>query len=106
MFPIVLSTGSKEEPAEPKSAALNQNYPNPFKSYTEISYSIPEIDFVNLTVYDAIGKEIEGLVNEIQVAGTYSINFYGDKLPGGFYYFKLKVGNEFVETRKMILNKR
>lgn len=103
MFPILISTSKKEYPVTLNSSLLNQNYPNPFYPSTEISYSIPEYDFVNLRVYNAFGKEIQVLVSEFQNADTYSIYYSADNLSSGIYFYKLNVGNEFVETRRMWL---
>ena len=77
--------------------------PNVFSSSTVISYSIQRADFVTLKIYDLLGREIGMLVNELQEAGTYSYPYNGTSLAGGIYFFKLQVGNDFSETRKMLL---
>jgi len=82
---------------------LRQNYPNPFNTSTKISYSLPTSGLVNLTIYDLLGKEIRILVSEFQSAGLYSINFNANKLASGIYFYNLQVGNDFVETRQMLL---
>ncbi|MBN8707563.1 MAG: LamG domain-containing protein, partial [Bacteroidetes bacterium] len=42
---------------------LGENYPNPFNPSTKISYSVPMTGTVALLVYDALGREVETLVN-------------------------------------------
>ena len=84
---------------------LAQNYPNPFNPTTRISYMLPSSEFVNLKVYDIIGREIQTLVSEVQTAGTYSINFDANELTGGIYFYRLQIGDKFVETKKMLLIK-
>lgn len=54
---------------------LLQNFPNPFNPSTTIKYSIPKISFVNLKVYNILGKEIKTLINEEKSAGTYEVEF-------------------------------
>ena len=88
----------------PKNIALYQNYPNPFNPSTKIKYQIPSERFVQLKVYNILGTEIETLVNEVQSAGEYSVNFNAKNLVSGVYIYKLIAG-EFVETKKMILVK-
>lgn len=83
---------------------LNQNFPNPFNPSTVISYSLAATGNVNLKVYDAAGKEIVTLVNELQPAGNYEAKFNASDLPSGIYYYKLSSG-EFVDTKRMILIK-
>ena len=83
--------------------ALLQNYPNPFNPSTTIVYSVPYRDFIALKIYDMLGKEIRTLVNGLQDADTYSVNFDGRELPSGFYFYRLVVGDDFTETRRMLL---
>ncbi len=87
----------------PKDFALFQNYPNPFNPYTKISYSISKSGFVTLTVYDILGRKIQTLMNEFQKQGEYIVTFDANKLSSGFYFYKLKVGSDLMETKKMLL---
>ena len=84
---------------------LSQNYPNPFNPSTVIKYSLPVSSFVSLRVYNAIGKEVANLVNEMQPASEHIVNFDGSKYGSGVYYYTIKAGNNFRETKKMILVK-
>ena len=86
------------------SYRLFQNYPNPFNPVTLINYKIPEQNYVKLTVYNVIGKEIVTLVNEVKQAGNYEATFDGTDLPSGVYFCTLKAG-EFTETKKMLMIK-
>ena len=81
---------------------LHQNYPNPFNPSTTISYSISEIEFVTLKVYDVLGNEIANLVSEEKRIGNYEIEFNASKLPSGIYFYRIQAGS-FVETKKMAL---
>ena len=87
---------------------LQQNYPNPFNPTTKINYELPITNYVSIKVYDALGNEVQTLVNEKQNAGSYSVDFnaslYGSGLPSGIYFYKL-VTEKFSETKKMILIK-
>ena len=87
----------------PSTYLLHQNYPNPFNPSTIISYSISKSDFVTLTIYDILGREIQTLVSEFQIANIYSVNFDASKLSSGIYFYRLQVGHEFVGTKKMLL---
>ncbi|MCB9207015.1 MAG: T9SS type A sorting domain-containing protein [Ignavibacteriales bacterium] len=99
---------------------LSQNYPNPFNPTTTIEYtissnvksetsngfipSVVEGSSIQLTVYDVLGREIATLVNKTQAAGNYTVEFDGNNLVSGIYYYQLKFDNN-IETRKMILIK-
>ena len=84
------------------SFSLEQNFPNPFNPSTSIKYIIDSRQFVNLKVYDLLGREVATLVNEENPAGNYEVNFDASRLSSGVYFYKLKAGS-FVETKKMIL---
>ena len=83
---------------------LIQNYPNPFNPATLISYQLKEKGFVSLKVYDMLGREVAGLVNENQESGKYSVTFNAAGLPSGVYIYSLRV-NDFVQNNKMTLMK-
>ncbi len=84
--------------------SLSQNYPNPFNPSSTISYSVPEIVFVSIKVYDVLGNEIATLVNQEKPAGNYEVKLDATGLPSGIYLYKLQAGS-FVETKKMVLMK-
>ncbi|MBW7889397.1 MAG: T9SS type A sorting domain-containing protein, partial [Bacteroidetes bacterium] len=88
---------------------LEQNYPNPFNPSTTIRYSIPEARnhsaiAVTLKVYDLLGKETATLVNEVQEAGNYSVQFNASQLSSGIYFYTLTAGNN-ISTKKLLLLK-
>lgn len=88
----------------PHKFSLSQNYPNPFNPETKIKFAVPKSGFVNISVYDILGRKIESLVNENLNPGTYEVNWNATEYPSGIYYYKLTAG-EYSETRKMILLK-
>ena len=87
----------------PSEFFLGQNYPNPFNSSTKITYSISHSDFVILKIYNMRGQEIQTLVNKFKRAGNHTINFDAKNFSSGIYLYKLQVGNNITETKKMIL---
>ncbi|MDZ7775542.1 MAG: T9SS type A sorting domain-containing protein [Bacteroidales bacterium] len=66
--------------------SLNQNFPNPFSSYTRISYSLSKNAFVSLKVYDASGKVIRIMEEGSQNPGQYEIKMSADDLPTGIFF--------------------
>ncbi len=83
---------------------LFANYPNPFNPGTVIRYRLPAASEVKLTIYNALGQEVQTLVKGPQEAGKYSVTFNASRLSSGLYYYKLTAGS-FVQIRKMILMK-
>jgi hypothetical protein len=88
----------------PTEFGLLQNYPNPFNPVTKIKFQLPKRSFVNLIVYDIMGREVETLVNSEKSAGYYELEFNGEKYSSGIYIYKITAGN-YVESKKMVLIK-
>ncbi len=88
----------------PTSYALRQNYPNPFNPSTTISYALPEDGKVSIVVYNALGQEVETLVNEYRAAGEYEAVFNARAFSSGFYICRLR-GAGFTGSIKMLLIK-
>jgi hypothetical protein len=112
----VMITTSVADGIIPSSFRLEQNHPNPFNPITTITYALPRESRVRLAVYDALGKEVAELVNEIQRAGVYSIEFppasMKREFASGTYYYRIQAGDpstgseqSFVQTKKLILVK-
>ncbi len=101
--------GVTEKEFQPNSYNLFQNYPNPFNPSTIISYSIPNVSFVTLKIYDVLGREVKTLVSNEQNNGIHSVqwngdNNYGAKVSSGIYLYRIEAGN-FIQTKKMLLIK-
>jgi choloylglycine hydrolase len=88
----------------PRKFELNQNYPNPFNPSTGISYKIHELSYIELKVFNLIGREMATLVRKEQNAGNYEIRFDGSQLSSGVYLYQLKANN-IIKTNKMLLMK-
>jgi len=88
----------------PSAFSLSQNYPNPFNPVTKIKYSIPQSSNVIVKVFDVLGNEVATLVNEQKQAGTYELEWNGENVPSGVYFYQIKAGS-FIEIKKMILMK-
>ena len=90
--------------ALPGQYALAQNYPNPFNPTTSIEYVIPQVGFVNLSVFNLLGERVAELVNEIMESGNHTIVFDASRLSSGTYIYTLSVNGNVV-TKKMTLIK-
>ncbi|MCX6162606.1 MAG: T9SS type A sorting domain-containing protein [Ignavibacteriae bacterium] len=95
----------------PDEFKLMQNYPNPFNPVTKIRFDIPVChsgegrnQFVSIIIYDALGREVETLVNEVQSAGSYSVDFNASNLSGGVYFCRMQSAG-FTDVTKLVLLK-
>jgi hypothetical protein len=94
---------------------LYQNYPNPFNPSPKIGYKLKERGYVKLYVYDIKGELVWVLVNEVQEAGYYEVEFNSAfshsgevrNLASGVYIYQILVSNDrsipvFSDIKKMI----
>ena len=88
----------------PTEYALEQNYPNPFNPSTVIDYALPRVSYVSLRVFDILGRVVETLVADEQVAGWYSIRWDPGTAPSGIYFAQMRAG-DYVSLKKMMLVK-
>lgn len=99
------TVGIEPVPNTPTSFSLSQNYPNPFNPSTNIGFEIPTKQKVSLIIHNIIGQSVAVLVDDVLSAGSYSYSFNAPDLPSGVYFYKLTAGNEFSQTKKMLLIK-
>lgn len=88
----------------PAVFSLEQNYPNPFNPATTIQYQLPSAGRTVLTVFDALGREVQVLVNDVKDAGWHSIRFDGIDHASGIYFVRLTSGG-MTGIKKMLLVK-
>ena len=88
----------------PEEFFLFQNYPNPFNPSTKIRFALKNTSLVKLVVFDAIGRQVEILINEKLLAGIYEHTFDALNLSSGIYFYKLSA-DTFYETKKMLIIK-
>lgn len=88
----------------PSNYLLKQNYPNPFNPSTRIQFSLPVRDFVELQVYNILGRKVADVINQEMTAGSHNINFDASKLSSGIYFYRLHTPR-FSDTKKMVVIK-
>ncbi len=103
--------GEPIETSVPAGFELAQNYPNPFNPSTVIRYSIPQVSRVSLTIYNITGQQIATLVDGVQAANNYQIQWTADAIPSGVYFYRLDAqtldgrNQRISQVKKMILLK-
>ncbi len=91
--------------SSPTEFELTQNYPNPFNPSTTISYKLPTDGYVELSIFNSLGEELETIVNEYQSAGTYNISYnVKSSMSSGIYFYKIRFNDHF-ETKKFTVLK-
>ncbi len=87
-----------------------QAYPNPFNPVTQIAFSIPEESNVKLSIFNITGQKVKTLVDDKLEAGSHSVEWNSEDTAGksvasGIYFYKLRVNDNTVGVKKMLLLK-
>ena len=106
----VVKFGEQPEPEITiNTAKLSGNYPNPFNPTTTISFSLPNEQNIELTIYNIKGQKVKTLYSGFAEVGEHTVIWKGkdnnDKqVSSGIYFYKLKTNSKEV-TRKMLMMK-
>jgi immune inhibitor A len=101
----VTGVGSEDNSIDlPIEFSLFQNYPNPFNPSTTIKFSLAESEFVNIIVYDLLGKEVVNLVSGQVEKGKHQIVWNAKNFSSGIYFYTIEAGT-YKQTRKLVLMK-
>jgi len=100
----------------PTEFTLDQNFPNPFNTVSNIRYSVPRPSHVRLVIYDLLGREVATLVDKPLEPAWHTTSWHGrdqDGMPvaSGIYFYRIEMRNlndgglNFSHTRKMLILK-
>lgn len=109
-------TGVKEDQVNlPVTFDLKQNYPNPFNPATTIAFTVHGSQFTvhgpihtTLYIYNIKGERVRTLVDDARSTGNYKVIWdgkddAGKKVASGVYFYKLKVGENSISKRMVLL---
>jgi hypothetical protein len=102
-FNEVVAIEDLEQETTPTKFVLYQNYPNPFNPTTMITYQIPTISDVDISIYNILGQKVVTLVSEKKQPGYHMVEWDASGFASGLYYYKLSCDQGFVQTKKLIL---
>ncbi|MEO8151144.1 MAG: tail fiber domain-containing protein, partial [Bacteroidia bacterium] len=81
---------------------LEQNFPNPFNSQTEIKFQLPaKFSVAQLIIYDSNGKQIRSY--DLQTSTSVIIK--AGELSAGAYTYSLVIDELVVDSKQMVLTK-
>jgi hypothetical protein len=101
--PFIVGT---EEAEIPNLARLEQNYPNPFKESTYLSFKLIKPGEISLAVYDLFGREMARLIDrEHRASGKYVETLHPEQynLAPGVYYLILTNAGEQMKRRMVLV---
>lgn len=100
-FDFGQTTGADEDASAPRPFALRAPFPNPFRSATTLTYSLPAATDVRLEVFDALGRRVAMVEEGSRSAGTHEAVFEAEALPPGLYIARLSADGQRA-TRRLV----
>lgn len=97
-------TSASRSSSESFGAVALQTYPNPFNGSTTLTTVLPRDGFVQLALYDLLGRNVQILERGFVPAGPYSLTFDSGRLPSGAYTIRL-TADEFSASSRVLLVK-
>jgi beta-glucanase (GH16 family) len=94
------AAGMEEESSGQK---LEQNYPNPFDSVSEISFSLIREEKVLLEVYDSTGRKVRTLADKSYGPGKHTVVVEAGSLEPGIYSYRLLTRSRSSVKQMLIL---
>ncbi|MEQ9105757.1 MAG: T9SS type A sorting domain-containing protein [Rhodothermales bacterium] len=99
--PILTSPRSipKSTPTEPSLSLSLGIFPNPFRSSTSVSFSIPTSADIEISVFDVLGRQVGSVADGFFEVGTYTRSFDASELTPGVYYMRFSIiGKSFARS--------
>jgi flagellar hook assembly protein FlgD len=93
----------------PKMFGLWANYPNPFRTITNIRFEVPAKANVSLVIYNLQGRVVRKLINRKYQPGSYRVMWdgkddWGRYIATGPYLYRLSSG-KYSKVKMMMLVK-
>jgi hypothetical protein len=79
-------------------------YPNPFNTFTDITFTLHTYGDVRLEIYNSSGSKIKEFADYSMTPRMYHYTFYRENFSSGVYFVYLKVNNQ-IAAEKVILIK-
>ena len=88
----------------PNDVLVSNNFPNPFNNQTRLEFTLDKATFVNIEIYDILGRKVENLISENMEKGEHYLSWTPKTESSGIYFSKFKLDNKSF-VKKMILLK-
>ena len=87
---------------------MYQNWPNPIKAGTTITYDLAKPEIVKLIIFDVLGRQVSTLENKRKAGGKHFIHWdgrsgAGNLLPNGMYWLRMQVGCQASQKQILLL---
>lgn len=89
---------------QPAIMALGEPYPNPAHESVSFAFELRTPMHVQIEIFDALGRRMATLVDDVRSAGAHRMEVDGATLPSGVYFIRMTTPNASV-ARRFVLSK-
>ena len=88
--------------------ALTRSGPSPARGALTLSFALPHAAAVKLSIYDASGRRVRELVNDVEASGAHGVTWdlrdeRGERLPAGVCFARLEVEGHALSEKLVML---
>ena len=97
------STAVAHAAARPRPFTLHPAYPNPSNGSVVFSFGVPHQMHVRLDLYNALGQQVQRVLEALYAPGVHRIPFDTSALASGLYFYRLSAQGQSISRRIAIL---
>jgi len=97
------SDAADRESAVPTEMTLGPVYPNPFNATLTISFALPQMQDVTLTLYNILGQPVAQLAKGLFAAGPHRLQWSSERAGTGVYFLQLQSQTQTLTTKVVAL---
>ncbi|HYE58818.1 MAG TPA: right-handed parallel beta-helix repeat-containing protein [Rhodothermales bacterium] len=79
-------------------------FPNPARASATIAYALPDAGHTRITVYDAVGRRVAAVLDEVRPAGAQAARWTPAGLPAGLYLVRIETPAGVATQALALLN--
>ena len=98
-----IDTGELRNTGSGKESELECS-PNPFRSETVVSFKSLVAGYIEINIYDFMGRKVSTVVHEKMPEGNHEVTWNAENLTPGIYFCELRVSNSNMVQKIILLN--
>jgi uncharacterized protein (DUF1501 family) len=102
ILPIFRAPISGTHSTSAASGIAVRNFPNPFRGFTTIAFTLPQSGRIVIEVLDQQGRLLDTAADRYFESGEHQVAYRNTQLPAGQYVYRLRVGERVVNRQMLV----
>lgn len=87
---------------------VHMAYPNPFTRSVHLSYSVNAPGYMEVAVYNSVGRRVANIMNSQVTTGSYLVTWdgedgHGNRVSPGVYFIDAHFGDRYLQEKVIVL---